>query len=90
MSPLNNQTQQPQESHLRQQLMAPCAQNQPPLPLNMLQQQVELVPSDKLNGRKPYTNGNAPIVIHPEGHGFDPYSTTYPERKDEISYEWVC
>ena len=97
-----------QESPLRQQLMSSQTSNSNQ-PLNMLEQQVEQVPTDKLNngagvghpgqyhfqmngGHQP-PQPKKPIVVQTTS-GFDPFATTgkdlYHEKKDEISYDWVC
>ena len=96
-------------SPLRQHLMSQSSNSNQPL--NMLEQQVEQVPADKLNngangGGVPgqynfQMNGGGGHHLQPKKSiviqsttGFDPFSTTskdlYHEKKDEISYDWVC
>ena len=47
----------------------------------------------QMNGGHPPHQAKKPIVVQSTS-GFDPFSTTgkdlYHEKKDEISYEWVC
>ena len=37
----------------------------------------------------PYVNGSSPSKLMHDGPGFDPFQRDIPEKKDEISYDWV-
>ena len=37
----------------------------------------------------PYVNGSSPSKLIHDGPGFDPFQRDIPEKKDEISYDWV-
>ena len=54
------------------------------LPLQMLQHQVEQQPQVI----PPHVNGSSPIKFMHDGPGFDPFQRE-PEKRDEISYDWV-
>ena len=48
---------------------------------HQVNQQPQMIP--------PYVNGSSPSKLIHEGPGFDPFQRDNPEKKDEISYDWV-
>ena len=83
-------------SQLRQQLMAGnLNHNNGQHSLNLLQQHVnnQVTMNGNHHQSPHHVNGGQvneiPKILETVGPGFDPFPTRDPEKKDEISYEWV-